>query len=103
MSNNNGLINYNNNIENLIYNVRGQQVMLDCDLAMLYGVETKRLNESMKRNKIRFPLNFCFQLTDEEYVNLRSQNSTSNINLEVDVDICHMFLLNKALQCYHQY
>ena len=80
MSDNNELINYNNNIENLIYNVRGQQVMLDCDLAMLYGVETKRLNESMKRNKNRFPLNFCFQLTDEEYVNLRSQNSTSNIN-----------------------
>lgn len=80
MSDNNELICYDNNIENLIYNVRGQQVMLDCDLAMLYGVETKRLNENVKRNKNRFPLNFCFQLTDEEYVNLRSQNSTSNIN-----------------------
>lgn len=80
MSDNNELITYDNNIENLIYNIRGQQVMLDCDLASLYGVETKRLNESMKRNINRFPVNFCFQLTDEEYGTLRSQNSTSNIN-----------------------
>lgn len=80
MSDNNELITYDNNIENLIYNIRGQQVMLDCDLASLYGVETKRLNESMKRNINRFPVNFCFQLTDEEYATLRSHNSTSNIN-----------------------
>ena len=80
MSDNNELICYDNNIENLIYNVRGQQVMLDCDLAVLYGVETKRLNESKKRNINRFPVNFCFQLTNEEYAILRSQNTTSNIN-----------------------
>lgn len=65
-------------VQNLIYNVRGKQIMLDSDLAMLYGVETKRLNESMKRNKKRFPENFCFQLTEEEYENLRSQFATSN-------------------------
>lgn len=52
--------------------------MLDSDLAFLYKVETKRLNESVKRNLERFPENFRFQLTDEEYKNLRSQNSTSS-------------------------
>lgn len=55
-----------NTIRNLIYVVRGQQVMLDSDLAMLYQVETKRLNEDVKRNRKRFPYNFCFQLTEEE-------------------------------------
>lgn len=47
-------------IENLIHCVRGQQVMIDSDLAMLYNVETKRLNESVKRNSKRFPESFCF-------------------------------------------
>ncbi len=69
-------------IENLIHYVRGEQVMIDSDLAILYSVETKRLNESVKRNKKRFPENFCFQLTEEEYENLRSQNATSNIEME---------------------
>ena len=54
------------NIENLILNVRGKQVMLDRDLARLYGVETKRLNEAVKRNIERFPERFMFQLTDDE-------------------------------------
>ncbi|MDO4189091.1 MAG: ORF6N domain-containing protein [Lachnospiraceae bacterium] len=65
-------------VQNLIYTVRGKQIMLDSDLAMLYDVETKRLNESMKRNKKRFPENFCFQLTEDEFANLRSQIATSN-------------------------
>ena len=78
--NNNDVVICENDIENLIFQVRGQQVMLDCDLAKLYNVETKRLNESVKRNINRFPLNFCFQLTEDEYVNLRSQISTSNNN-----------------------
>lgn len=69
-------------IENLIHYVRGQQVMIDNDLAMLYNVETKRLNESVKRNSKRFPESFCFQLTDEEYSELRSQFATSNIGTE---------------------
>lgn len=64
-------------IRNLIFVVRGQQVMLDSDLAMLYQVETKRLNESVKRNIARFPEEFRFQLTEEEYDTLRSQNATS--------------------------
>lgn len=62
----------------LIYVVRGQQVMLDSDLAGLYGVETKRLNESVSRNKARFPEEFCFRLTAEELENLRSQIATSS-------------------------
>lgn len=65
-------------IENLIHHVRGQQVMIDSDLALLYNVETKRLNESVKRNAKRFPNNFCFQLTEDEYADLRSQIATSN-------------------------
>ena len=59
------------NIESLIKVIRGQQVMLDKDLATLYGVETKRLNEQVKRNIKRFPEDFMFQLTKEEC--LRSQ------------------------------
>ena len=65
-------------IENLIHYVRGEQVMIDSDLALLYNVETKRLNESVKRNAKRFPESFCFQLTEDEYVDLRSQCATSN-------------------------
>lgn len=69
-------------IENLIHYVRGQQVMIDSDLAMLYNVETKRLNESVKRNAKRFPESFCFQLTEDEYADLRSQIATSNTETE---------------------
>ena len=61
-------------IESLIKVIRGQQVMLDRDLATLYGVETKRLNEQVKRNIKRFPENFMFHLTKEEC--LRSQFAT---------------------------
>lgn len=64
------------NIENRILTIRGQYVMLDRDLAFLYGVETKRLNEAVKRNIERFPDDFMFQLTKEE--SLRSQIATSN-------------------------
>lgn len=65
-------------IENLIYTVRGKQVMLDKDLATLYRVETKILNKSVKRNIERFPETFCFQLTYEESETLRFQIGTSN-------------------------
>ncbi|MFZ1325459.1 MAG: ORF6N domain-containing protein [Candidatus Contendobacter sp.] len=58
--------------------IRGQKVLLDADLAALYGVETKRFNEQVKRNQQRFPEDFMFQLTDEEFAALRSQNATSN-------------------------
>lgn len=67
-------------IRNLIYVVRGRQVMLDSDLAMLYRVETKMLNRSMKRNMDRFPEDFCFQLHKEEYENLRCQIGTSSLD-----------------------
>lgn len=65
-------------IKNLIYVVRGQQVMMDSDLAMLYQVETKVFNQAVKRNIERFPEKFRFQLTKEEYDSLRSQFVTSN-------------------------
>ena len=61
------------NIESLIHTIRGQRVMFDSDLAMLYGVTTSRLNEQVKRNINRFPDDFMFQLTKEEWNALRSQ------------------------------
>ena len=59
----------NENIENLIYEIRGKQVMLDSDLTKLYQVETKRINEAVYRNKEKFPERFCFKLSDEESYN----------------------------------
>lgn len=64
-------------IESKILAVRGQKVMLDMDLARLYGVTTKRFNEQIKRNKGRFPEDFMFQLTEPEAESLRSQTATS--------------------------
>jgi len=66
-------------IEKSILLIRGQKVMLDADLAELYGVTTKRLNEQVKRNIDRFPKDFMFQLNDKEFKNLRSQFATSNL------------------------
>jgi hypothetical protein len=63
---------------NKIYLIRTEKVMLDSDLAELYGVETKRLNEQVKRNIERFPEDFMFQLTHEEFLNLKSQIATSS-------------------------
>lgn len=60
-------------IENMIFEVRGVQVMLSSDVAILYQIETRILNQVIKRNIDRFPSTFCFQLTDEEIMNLRSQ------------------------------
>ena len=67
-------------IENMIFEVRGVQVMLSSDVATLYQIETKRLNQVIKRNIDRFPSTFCFQLTDEEIdrLSLRSQFATLN-------------------------
>lgn len=67
-----------NEIENRIYSIRGKQVMLDTDLANIYQVETKVFNQAVKRNSERFPENFCFQLTSEEWEVLRSQFVTLN-------------------------
>ncbi len=65
-------------IEGAIYLLRGQKVMLDRDIAVLYGVETKRLKEQVRRNMDRFPEDFMFVLTTEEFANWRSQFATSN-------------------------
>ena len=65
------------NIESLIHTIRGQKVMVDFDLAMLYGVQTKALNQAVKRNTKRFPDDFMFQLTQEEWNILRSQIVTA--------------------------
>ena len=75
----NNLINLDNeDIKNMIYAIRGKQVMLDNDVARLYYYETKRINEAVKRNIERFPKEFCFQLTSDEYNYLKSQIATSN-------------------------
>lgn len=65
-------------IENKIYIIRGQQVMIDRDIAQLYGVETRVLNQAVKRNEDRFPEEFCFQLDDSEFENWISQIVISN-------------------------
>ena len=67
------------NIKNLIYSIREKQVMLDSDVAMLYHYETKKINQTVKRNIKRFPEKFCFQLTQNETENLRSQIVTSSL------------------------
>ena len=67
-----------NDIGKLIHTVRGQQVMLDSDLAMLYGYEVKTMNQQVKRNICRFPEDFMFQLTKDELINLKSQIVTSS-------------------------
>lgn len=64
-------------IQSKIYEIRGQKVMLDFDLAEMYGTETKRLKEVVRRNTKRFPCDFMFELTKEEYASLRTQFATS--------------------------
>ncbi|HET6990261.1 MAG TPA: ORF6N domain-containing protein, partial [Bacteroidia bacterium] len=66
------------NLIDKIYFIRGQKVMIDRDLAELYGVETKVLNQAVKRNLNRFPSDFMFELTPDEFQNWRSQFVTSN-------------------------
>ncbi len=65
-------------ILNRIYFLRGQKIMLDEDLAEMYKVETRRLNEQVKRNAGRFPKDFMFTITAKDYENLKSQNATSS-------------------------
>ena len=80
LENKNLVIVNNREIQNMIYTIRGKQVMIDSDLAELYKVTTGNLNKAMKRNLSRFPEHFCFQLTELEYENLRFQNGTSSSN-----------------------
>ena len=73
------LVNYSvEEIENLIYTIRGKQVMLDSDVARMYNYKTKRINETVSRNKERFPEEFCFQLTQEEKEGMWSQIATAS-------------------------
>jgi len=76
----NGLISAaESDIQNLVYAVRGKKIMLDSDLGKIYGVTTSRLNEQVKRNLLRFPADFMFQLTKDEWADLMSQNAISNV------------------------
>jgi hypothetical protein len=70
-------------IESQIFLVRGQRVMLDDDLAALYEVETKALNRAVKRNSARFPVDFIFQLSADEFANLRCQSGTSSLRSQI--------------------
>ena len=74
-------------IQSMIYEIRGQRVMLDFDLAEMYGVETRRLNEQVKRNIERFPEDFMFQLTKGEHEILKSQIATSNLSENQNVAV----------------
>ena len=65
-------------IQSKIYEIRGQRVMLDFDLADMYGMETKVLKQSVRRNRKRFPIDFMFELSKDEFEHLRSQFVTSN-------------------------
>lgn len=68
----------NERLEPLIFTIRGYRVLLDADLARLYGVTTKRFNEAFKRNRFRFPKDFAFQLTVVEFEKLKSQLATTS-------------------------
>lgn len=75
-------------LNGLVYFIRGHYVMLDADIAMLYGYTVKRVNEQAKRNIERFPEDFMFQLTDDEVSSVWSQNATANINKKKV--LCHV-------------
>ncbi len=71
-----------NQLGRLIYEIRGERVMLDSDLASIYGVETKALNRAVKRNRHRFPKDFVFQISEDEWKNLKYQIGTSSSGRE---------------------
>ena len=75
----------NDEIISQIYIIRGRKVMLDSDLARIYGVETRVLNQAVKRNIDRFPIDFMFQLTPDEYSNLKSQIVISSSQITENV------------------
>lgn len=79
----NEIIKENQKIEDMIYEVRGVQVMLSSDVAKLYKTETRIINQTIKRNIMRFPKTFCFQLTMEEMKGLKSQNVISSLRNEL--------------------
>jgi len=77
------------NLESAIHLIRSHRVMLDSDLAMIYGVTAKRLNEQLKRNRPRFPDDFAFQLTVQEFTNLKSQIATSSLRSQFGTSSSH--------------
>ena len=90
------------NIKNLIYTIRGKQVMLDSDVAMLYHYETKKINQTVKRNTERFPEKFCFQLNEYEVENLKSQFVTSSSEKENNSLRSQIVTLNKKGRGQHR-
>ena len=82
------------NLERMIYTLRGLKVMLDSDLAVLYSVQTRRLNEQVKRNLKRFPEDFMFQLTEEEFDLLKSLNLNFKIGSGGKQKIPYVFTEN---------
>ncbi len=83
-------------IQNKIYEIRGQRIMLDFDLAELYEVETRVLNQAVRRNIKRFPVDFMFQLINKEFDNLKSQIVTSSWGGTRNY---HLLLPNMVLPC----
>jgi hypothetical protein len=77
------------NLESAIHLIRGHRVMLDSDLPAIYGVTAKRLNEQLKRNRPRFPDDFAFQLTVQEFTNLKSQIATSSLRSQFGTSSSH--------------
>jgi len=77
------------NLESAIHLIRGHRVMLDSDLAAIYGVTAKRLNEQLKRNRPRFPDDFAFQLTVQEFTDLKSQIATSSLRSQFGTSSSH--------------
>ena len=90
------------NIKNLIYTIRGKQVMLDSDVAMLYHYETKKINQTVKRNTERFPEKFCFQLNEYEVENLKSHFVTSSSEKENNSLRSQIVTLNKKGRGQHR-
>ena len=86
----------------MIYEIRSQKVMLDRDLAVLYGTELKRLNEAVKRNIGRFPPDFMFQLTKDEWDTLRSQIATANKDLSKVRFLPYVFTEHGVLKQSHR-
>ena len=93
-------------IKSMIYVVRNQQVMIDNDLAMLYQVETRTLNQAVKRNITRFPERFRFQLTKDEYKNLKSQivmsGSDEESNGYVEALVARTFWKKNITICFYR-
>jgi len=77
------------NLESAIHFIRGQRVMLDSDLTMIYGVTTKGLSEQLKGNRLRFPPDFAFQLTVQEFRNLKSRIATSSLRSQFGTSSSH--------------